>query len=109
MSSSNDEVFNLDSQQVSVGLSAFIGVTGGVGVGTIIVQYLSGGSCLMMGASATGASLSALTYTGASWAVTGWILSSSVPITLGGPAAFYLGATGATSIVQILRLKSVGT
>lgn len=109
MSSSNDEVFNVDSQQVSVGLSAFIGVTGGVGVGTVIVQYITGGSCLMMGASATGSSLAPLTYAGASWAVTGWILSNAVPITLGGPAAFYLGSTGATSTVQILRLKTAGT
>lgn len=104
-----NDVFNIDTQQVSVGLSAFVGVTGGVGVITMIAQYMSGGSCLMMGASATGASLTTLTYVGASWTVTGWILSNSVPITVGGPAAFYLGSTGATSIVQIMRLKSVGT
>ena len=103
-----DDIFNIDTQQVSVGLSSFIGVTGGVGVATILVQYMTGGSCLMMGASGSGASLSPLTYIGASWTVTGWIMSNSVPITLGGPAAFYLGSTGATSIVQIMRMKTVG-
>ncbi len=106
MSSSNDNILNIQTEQVAVGLSAFIGVTGGNEVGTMIVQYMSGGSCLMVGASALGASFAALTYAGASWAVTGWIMSNGVPITLGGPCAFYLGSTGATSIVQIMRMKT---
>lgn len=103
-----DDVFNIGTQQVTVGLSSFVGVTGGVGTVSLTLQLLSGGSCLIMGSSAIGASLATLTYAGASWTVTGWLLDTN-PITFGGPVSFYIGATGATSILQIMRSKSVGT
>ncbi len=106
--SRESDVFNITTQQVSVGLSAFVGVTGGVGTVTLTLQYLSGGSCIINGASAIGASLATLTYIGASWTVTGWLLGSN-PISFGGPTAFYVGSTGATSLLQIIRSKSVNT
>ncbi len=101
------DVFNIDTQQVAVGLSAFIGVTGGIGCVSLTLQYLSGGSCLIMGSSSIGASLAPLVYAGSSWAVTGWLLGTNA-VTFGGPTSFYIGSTGATSILQILRSRSHG-
>lgn len=106
--SRQDDVFNIDTQQITVGLSSFVGVTGGVGTVSLTLKLMSGGSCLIMGSSAIGYSLAALTYAGSSWSVTGWLLDTN-PITFGGPVSFYIGATGATTILQIMRSKSAGT
>lgn len=106
--SREDDVFNISTQQISVGLSAFVGITGGVGTVSLTLQYLSGGSCIINGSSAIGMSLATLTYIGASWTVTGWLLDTN-PITFGGPVSMYIGSTGATSILQIIRSKSMGT
>ena len=106
--SREDDVFNIVTQRVEVGLSSFVGVTGGVGTVSLNIQYITGGSCLIMGSSAIGSSLTALTYAGGSWTVTGWLLDTA-PIAFGGPVSFYIGSFGATSVLQILRSKSVGT
>ncbi len=106
--SRESDVFNISTQQVSVGLSSFVGVTGGVGTVSLTLQYMSGGSCLINGSSAIGSSLAALTYVGGTWTVTGWLLNAN-PITFGGPVSFYIGSVGATSVLQIIRSKSAGT
>lgn len=104
----SEDVFNLETDVVAVGLSSFVGVTGGVGTVTLTLQYLTGGSCLLMGSSAIGMSLAPLTYVGGSWTAFGWLMNTGA-ISFGGPVSFYIGSTGATSILQIMRSKSTGT
>lgn len=101
------DVFNVDSQVVNIGLSAYIGVTAGIGVVQINTQLISGGTLYVIGASAIGASLTALTYSASNILTFGYAFLGATPIvSVQGPAAFYLASVGATSVVQILRHRS---
>lgn len=107
MASGQTDVFNVDAQIINVGLSAYIGVTSGIGAVGLDLQFLSGGTAFMIGASAIGSSFVTLTYSASNILTFGFAFIGTNPIiSLQGPAAFYLASVGATSSFQILRKRS---
>ncbi len=92
--SRQDDVRSLDTVRVNVGLSAVIGISGGQYVNSFVVNMFAVGGTLEI----HGASTSSV------WG-TGYRVQVGTPITLGGPAQFYLTSQGATSIVDIIKTK----
>ena len=88
----SDDVFKVDTIRLAVGSSAgyVAGITGGAGVVSIQVKYLSGGTLEILGVTTQASG-------------TGYLLGVSEALTIGGPATFFLSSTGATSVVAILR------
>ncbi len=84
------DVFSVITERVNVGLSAVIGITGGPNVVSVTLEYLTGGTCELMGASTQAAG-------------TGYLLGSGRDLTLGGPATVFLLSAGATSTVMVLK------
>lgn len=110
MAGGQTDIYNVDAQVVNVGLSAYIGVTAGIGVVSMKTQLVSGGTCFMIGASAIGASLTALTFSASNILTFGFAYLGTNPVVdAQGPAAFYLASVGATSVMQILRYRSAST
>ncbi len=98
---SQEDVFGLVTQQVVVGVGGtlYVGVTGGVGVNSQVLKYFSGGSCTIYGETVSAAGASTLN---------GYLMSTSEALNIGGPASYYLVATGATTILMLLRTKTSG-
>ncbi len=98
---SQEDVQAIVTQQVAVGNSGgfYVGVTGGVGVNSQVIKYFSGGSLAIYGDTVSAAGASTLN---------GYLMGTSEALNIGGPAAYYLVATGATAVVMILRTKTAG-
>lgn len=92
---SQDDVQGLTSAQVSVGTGAYVGISGGPGVNSVLVEYRSGGTCAITG------------YTGLGGITGGFIINAGQPVVLGGSPNFWLTSQGATSIVQLLKTTTI--
>lgn len=99
-----DEVWSVETQQIIVGPSGgyFQKVTGwtGAGVNSSALKYFSGGSLEICGTTTQAA------FTGASFP--GYLMGTAESIAFGGPAEFYLRATGATAIAYLIKGKTAG-
>ena len=86
------DVFRLLTERLTIGSSGgyVAGSTGGAQVVSVTVKYLSGGTLEILGTSAQTAG-------------TGYLMGTSEALTFGGPTAFFLSSTGATSIVALIR------
>ncbi len=93
--STNSLPHGLYTERVAVGLSSVIGVTAGAYArGFILNMYAVGGTLEIHGA------------TGNVWG-TGYRVAPSTQVTLPGPVSFWLTSTGATSIVDVIKLRSI--
>lgn len=95
MGSSSDRVFDLKCDEVAVGLSTIIGLTGAPYQNSIMVKYLSGGT-LRIGGSAN--------YAGTAFTWNqGYLVGTSEVVTIEGAGKVNLAATGATVVVEVIR------
>lgn len=94
--SRSDDIWSVPTQRLNIGLSTIVGVTAGVGVATINIKLFAGGTLEILGASTD------------TWG-SGYVFDLKEAITFGGPAEFYLAASGATCTAHIIRGKTVGT
>lgn len=94
---SREDVDNIVSSKLTIGLSTIVGITGVAGDNSITFKYFSGGSLEIGGASLTWGS--------------GYLLGTNeiVNIPVGGIGAFYLAATGSTVIAYMLKGRTPGT
>jgi hypothetical protein len=102
MSSSNTDIFGIDTTQVTVGpgatLAQFIDIT--ARQTNIVVKYFSGSTLILQPA------LNGSTMAGASLVAgysVGYILGVNEAVTMDGPVRFYLSAQGATGVAMILK------
>lgn len=99
-----DDVWGVETAQVVVGTSGgfFKQITGwtGPGVNSISVKYFSGGSLEICGTTTQAA------FSGASFP--GYLMGGAEVVSFGGPAEFYLRATGATTIAYLIKGKTAG-
>ena len=82
------------AQRVNIGLSSIIGVTVSAGQLGCIFQFISGGSLEIGGATLT-------------WG-NGFIVAPGSALNLNQSSTFYLAASGATAVCQVLKSLSQG-
>lgn len=96
--SSNDIIHGIYTERVAVGLSGAVGVTAGAYArGFILNMYAAGGTLEIHGVSAVFSSLIG----------TGYRLAPSTQLVIPGPASFYLTSVGATSVVDIIKTRTL--
>jgi len=105
--SSYDSVFGLRTERLTVPVGATLAlfVEGIDDQNSLTMQYLSGGTLEIIGATYnTGTFQTTLPVTSlATLSGTGYLVPTSIAITFDGAPRFYLSATSATTIVQIIR------
>ncbi len=90
------ELAMLGATQFAVGLSQILKVTPSAYQFAQTMKYLSGGSLEIVPAQPSGASTAA----SGSWGK-GYLMSTTEIFNFGGPAVFYLAASGATAVAQM--------
>ena len=104
--SSYDSVFGLQTSRITVPVGATVavfvqGVTAQV---SFSMQYISGGTLEILGATLLGTVFSTLPVTDLATASgTGYLLPTSAAISFMGTPRFYLSSLAATTIVQVVR------
>ncbi len=95
--SSNDDIFFIGTQNFAVptGGTLQVGVTGGVGVNSMLFKHMSGGTLWIRG------------WTGQAFA-SGYNTTIGEVVSFGGPSQFWLEAQGATAVCCIIRGKTAG-
>ncbi len=106
MYNSQQNVYGLGATQIVVGLSAIVRVIGGSAYQIASsIKILSGSGTLWIapapGVSLTGAAAGSLI-------VNGYPLAASEVFNIGGPATFYLAASGATMTAAVVNGYSAG-
>lgn len=94
--SRQDDVRSIETMRVAVGTSAIIGVTAGVYVNSMVVNLFAVGGTLEIHGSS---------YATA-W-TNGYRIQVGTPLTVGGPANFYFTSQGATSVIDIIKTKTI--
>lgn len=96
-----DDVFSISPSTINVGTStgSYVGITCGSGVNSQILKYYSGGSLLVYGTTAAAAGAS----TGFAY-----LMGTSEALNIGGPAQYYLTATGATVVCMLIKTITAG-
>lgn len=109
MSTSYDNVFSVLPQRIIIGVGAtaaqLFDASTTPGANSIILKYFSGGTLEILGVT-TGVTLSAAELIAA--AGSGYIMGSSEILNIGGPVRLYLAASGATTIVHAITMRSQG-
>lgn len=91
--SSNDYARGITSGVMAVGGSLAVGFTSGPQINSVMFQYLSGGTCSLVG-------ISTMTQ--------GYLLTAGIPVSFGGPVSLYLNSlSGTTSLVQFIKIANV--
>lgn len=90
----DDDIFSLVGQKHTIGLSSIVGISVIPGVVSVLVQYGTGGSLEIGGATLT-------------WGQ-GFLFKVDQGISLDNAGTFYLAATGATVTAYTLRGRSAG-
>jgi hypothetical protein len=112
MASTQMDTFVIGATQITLGIlgaSVFPTVlkSPSFSGGQIIVGTLGAGATVqVLPTAVSGASIGGATAVGAS--IAGWPLSTTVGFTWEGPAAFYVAATGGTSVINCLFKYSAG-
>lgn len=109
--SSYDSVFGVKTSLVTLLAGATLGQFVDVidGQNGIMVQFLSGGTLYLSGTT-TGTGTAGTTMGASALAAafaSAWIMPTT-PVSFDGLPRFYLMATGATTVVQIMRTRSQG-
>ncbi len=94
-----DKLYVLGATRIPVGLSTIVKVAPTNNQIAMSVKILSGGGTLEIVPGAT--------ITGPGWG-TGYPIGSSEVLNIGGPATFYLAATGATMVAAMILGRSAG-
>ncbi len=99
--SSIEDVASIVAAQIVVGTSggSFVGVTGGPGVNSQVLKYFSGGTCTVYGDTMSAAGGSALF---------GYIMGTNESLNLGGPTPYYITASGATTVLMLIKTRTSG-
>ena len=110
--SSFDSIFSLYTQRVTVPLGAtnLVLVDGNAiaGANSVLIKMVSGGTLEILGVT-TGVTLSAAAGASAQAAGGGFPMDTSTLIPISGPVRFYMAATGATCVAQLMWGRSQGT
>lgn len=96
----NLKTYGITTANLTVGLSATTGISGGPGVLDIVITGITGGVLWMAGASNSD--------TGTFIAKAANVFSGSLPLSLGGPTPAYFQATGSSVVLSILKKLSEG-
>lgn len=106
MSRSSEYIYRLTPRQIVIAPGATLAFFMDVQAGQLAttIKYYGGGTLEILdaqGSTLSGATLAALSGTG-------YLVGSSEILNIGGPARFYLSATGATTTVMALLGKTSG-
>lgn len=93
-----NEISVLGATRYAVGLSQVIRIASQAYETAVSFNLLSGSSLEVVQAQLSGSS----TASGATAWGTGYLVGTGEVVSVGGPACFYLAATGATAIVQVM-------
>lgn len=94
-----NDVYVVGATRVVVGLSQVVKVSPSNNLTALGLKILAGGGTLEI--------VNAATLTGPGWG-TGYPLGASEVLNIGGPATFYLAATGATMTAAVLMGRTAG-